>query len=139
MRKLIGLALTVCCVLTLSSWSAKAATFEIHVGPQGSLSFSPQNVTINVGDTVEWIWDSDTHSATSGTPGNPDGLFDSGVLNTGATFSYTFLTAGTFPFFCTPHGLCCGMVGSVTVGNGTTDIVTINRAQYRHNAKLTNC
>jgi len=130
MRKLIGLALTVCCVLTLSSWSAKATTFEIHVGPQGSLSFSPQNVTINVGDTVEWIWDCDTHSANSGTPGNPDGLFDSGVLNTGATFSYTFLTAGTFPFFCTPHGLCCGMVGSVTVGNGTTDIVTINGAQY---------
>src|SRR5262249_8526021 len=77
-----------------------------------------------------WIWDSSTHSATSGTPGNPDGLFDSGVLNSGSTFSFTFLTAGTFSYFCTPHGLCCGMVGSVTVNNGTSDIVTISRAQY---------
>jgi plastocyanin len=112
------------------SWAAAATTFQVHVGPQGSLSFSPQNITINVGDTVEWIWDSSTHSATSGTPGNPDGLFDSGVLNAGATFSFTFSTAGTFSYFCTPHGLCCGMVGTVTVNNATGDVVTINRAQY---------
>jgi plastocyanin len=130
MRKLIGFAFTVCCAVTILSWNARATTFEVHVGPEGSLSFSPQNITINVGDTVEWIWDSSTHSATSGTPGNPDGLFDSGVLNSGATFSFTFLTAGAFSYFCTPHGLCCGMVGSVTVNNGTNDIVTISRAQY---------
>ena len=28
---------------------------------------------------------------------------------------HTFNTAGSFPYYCVPHGACCGMVGSVTV------------------------
>jgi hypothetical protein len=82
-----------------------------------------------VGDTVQWTWGSSGHSSTSGTPGNPDGMWDSGVQNVGFVFSHTFTGAGTFSYFCTPHGLCCGMVGSVTV-NPAADTVQITRALY---------
>ncbi len=71
------------------------------------------------GDTVQWNWASDDHSSTSGTPDHPDGLWDSGVLNEGATFSFTFSTAGVFNYYCTPHGSCCGMIGTVSVGQST--------------------
>lgn len=56
------------------------------------------------------------HTVTSGTTdgrsGNPDGDFDSGNMDTGDTFEFTFDTEGTFPYYCTPHPW---MQGTVTV------------------------
>src|SRR5207253_9962751 len=73
--------------------SVSAATIQVLVGDGGSLSFSPSSVSIQAGDTVQWIWKSGSHSATSGTPGTPNGLWDSGVHSAGFTFSHTFPTA----------------------------------------------
>ena len=120
-------AFIVCCAATFSLLSSRAATIQVQVGA-GGLIFTPQNVTIHVGDTVQWTWAANNHSSTSGTPGNPDGLWDSGVQNVGFVFSHTFTAAGTFPYFCTPHGGCCGMIGSVTVTD--VDTVVITRALY---------
>ena len=44
----------------------------------------------------------------------PNGIWDSGIHNGGATFTRTFNSVGTFPYYCAPHS-CCGMVGTVTV------------------------
>jgi plastocyanin len=93
---------------------ARAATVTVMVGP-GGFFFTPSSVTIHTGDTVVWMWSSGGHSSTSGSPGMPGGLWDSGILNQGATFMHAFNTAGSFPYYCTVHGACCGMVGSVTV------------------------
>ena len=49
----------------------------------------------------------------------PSGIWDSGIQNQGATFTRTFNTAGTFPYYCITHGGCCGMVGTVTVVNAS--------------------
>ena len=94
--------------------SATAATFNVDVAP-GGLFFSPSSVTIQAGDTVMWTWKGSGHSVTAGLPGHNTGLFDSGVHNSGFTFSFTFPDAGTFDYHCTPHGACCGMIGTVTV------------------------
>ena len=112
----------------MSLLSSKAATIQVQVGA-GGLKYTPQNVTINVGDTVQWTWAGNLHSSTSGTPGNPDGLWDSGVNNNGFVFSHTFTTAGSFAYFCSTHGVCCGMIGSVTVAS-VSDTVQITKAQY---------
>src|SRR5262245_25053708 len=101
-------------LLTLCPALGHAATQTVMVG-QGGFFFVPSSVTIEQGDDVMWIWSATGHSSTSGTPGTPSGFWDSGVLNQGATFSHTFPSAGSFPYYCTPHGACCGMVGSVTV------------------------
>jgi plastocyanin len=67
-------------------------------------AFNPSSLTISAGTTVTWInKDNMTHTATSGVPGNPNGMFNSGNMNQGATFSYTFNTAGTFDYYCIPH------------------------------------
>jgi plastocyanin len=101
------------------SRTAMATTFTVEVGPGGALIFDPGFVSIQPGDTVTWTWKSNDHSATSGTPGAPTGLFDSGIKNTGATFSHTFTDPGTISYYCVPHGACCGMIGFVSVAGAT--------------------
>src|SRR6266403_1680286 len=98
---------------------ATATTFNVTVGPNGNLVFDPASVTIHPGDQVKWTWSSSGHSTTSGSPGLPNGIWDSGIHNAGATFTRTFNSAGTFPYYCTPHGGCCNMVGTVTVVNAS--------------------
>jgi plastocyanin len=128
MKSYLKLVLIASVGAVFAALTANATTFQVQVAANG-LTFTPQNITINVGDTVEWVWVGSGHSTTSGTPGNPDGLWDSGVQNAGFSFSQTFDTAGIFAYYCSPHGLCCGMVGSVTV-NQQIDTVTILKAQY---------
>jgi len=96
---------------------ASSAAHIVRVGPQGSRSFSDSQsggatTTIRVGTMVTWQWEGGPHSVTSGNCCSPDGRFDSGVKSSGS-FSQTFLSAGTFPYFCTVHGSM--MTGSVVV------------------------
>src|SRR5947208_7331078 len=105
-------------LLSFHSSVASAATVTITVG-NNCFCFSPSSVTIHPGDTVQWTWSSTGHSSTSGSPGMPTGLWDSGILNQGAVFTRTFNTVGSFPYYCTPHGACCNMVGTVIVSAPT--------------------
>ena len=86
-------------------------------------SYSPQQVTIHVGDTVRWTWKSDVHTVTSGAGGVADGKFCSPndancktpvASNTGAVYQHTFTQAGTYPYFCAFH-FSKGMTGTVVV------------------------
>ena len=88
----------------------QAATVTVHVGPGGSMTFSPGEISIAVGDTVEWVWESNFHSVTSGTGGIPSGDFDSDIQTVPFTFSHTFLAAGNFPYFCIVRGTMTGTV-----------------------------
>src|ERR1041385_4529138 len=87
---------------------ASAATVSVAVGvvphPFHGFTFLPLSVTIHPGDQVTWTWDSSGHSTTSGSPGMPNGIWDSGVRSQGATFTYTFNSVGTFPYYCTQGG-----------------------------------
>ncbi|HEU0209470.1 MAG TPA: plastocyanin/azurin family copper-binding protein, partial [Candidatus Udaeobacter sp.] len=114
-RLLIFMAATGC--LFANPKGLNATTVTVTVAPGGSLVFSPSSVTIHPGDTVRWTWGASFHSSTSGIPGAPNGIWDSGILTQGASFSHTFNSTGTFPYYCVPHGGCCGMVASVNVVN----------------------
>ena len=98
--------------------SAVAATINVDVGPGGALTFEPFSVTVQPGDTVKWTWKSAHHSVTSGDAGAPTSLFDSGLQNSGATFSFVFTTPGDYTYHCTPHG-ADGMIGVVFVEGST--------------------
>lgn len=93
----------------------------VQVGP--GMTFSPATLTIKPGDTVTWTWRESGHSVTSGTDGNADGNFcspsdgncSSATLSSaGATYSHTFTTAGSFPYFCVVH-FSMGMTGVIDV------------------------
>jgi plastocyanin len=95
--------------------AAGATTYTVQVGPGGSMTFSPAVQTIFVGDTVHWVWQGYNHSTTSGSPDcTTDGLWDSGVQYIGFTFDHTFLTPGTFSYFCIVH-CSSGMTGTIVV------------------------
>lgn len=82
--------------------TAPPTTHNVSIGDK---FFAPTAVTITVGDTVKWTnGGKKGHTVTSGIVGNPDGLWDSGVLIGGASFSRTFTTSGTFQYFCSIHG-----------------------------------
>ena len=91
-------------------------------GPQGQLSnvfldtqSGTSTSTIHAGEAIQWVWQSGSHSTTSGTcPLGcvPNGLWDSGI-GQAMTFQRTFPTAGTFPYFCLVHGTM--MQGTVVV------------------------
>src|SRR5437660_171633 len=95
---------------------ANAATVYVAVGWYGGLiDFHPGEVTIHPGDQVKWTWLTSGHSTTSGRPGMPNGIWNSGVRSQGATFTHTFNSAGTFPYYCTQHL----QVGQVIVMSAT--------------------
>lgn len=69
--------------------------------------FSPKTMTIASGDTVQVVnVDAVRHNWTD------PGVFASGDLRPGQSFSYLFGSTGTFQFECTIHP---GMTGSITV------------------------
>jgi plastocyanin len=71
-------------------------------------AFSPDDVNIAVGETVTWTnTDAVAHTSTSDA-----GTWNSGTVPAGGRFSFTFQTAGSFPYHCTIHP---GMVGTVVV------------------------
>jgi plastocyanin len=87
--------------LLLFVTNAFAEIRDVTVGAGGNLVFAPNDLTINVGDTVRWTWAFSFHSTTSTTVQNgcnPSGIWDSGIKNQGILSSLhsmmwvTFLT-----------------------------------------------
>jgi plastocyanin len=73
-----------------------------------NIAFDPTSITIKAGESVTWTNDDGvTHTVTA-----DNGEFDSGDVAPGATFSFTFAKAGTYPYHCTIHP---GMKGTVLV------------------------
>jgi plastocyanin len=76
-------------------------------------AYQPNPIEVSIDDTVTWTNDDIApHTVTSGENGEPNDLFDSGIMSTGATFEHTFTETGEFPYFCTLHP---NMVGTVSV------------------------
>jgi len=93
-------------IVVLAADEADAATSPVVVvTDQG---FEPPDIVVHQGDTVRWEFDGVLpHTATA-----DDGSFDSGILQPGDTFTFTFDTLGTYTYICTLHPF---MVGSITV------------------------
>lgn len=89
----------------LSVPRAAAQTVEVAIH---HFAFAPADLTVFLGTTVRWEnHDGIIHTVTSQTgPGTlvPSGLFDSGDLDFGDTFEFTFLQERTVDYFCAPHG-----------------------------------
>jgi plastocyanin len=90
---------------------AQADTVTVESGSLYFCDPSFQNgicdTAITVGDTVLWDNVEGLHTVTQCnaefTACPPSGGFDSGFLSDGDTFSHTFDSAGTFPYWCDLH------------------------------------
>jgi plastocyanin len=73
-----------------------------------NLAFNPPTIAIKVGESVQWTNDDTTaHTVTS-----DSGIWDSGQLQPGQTFTQQFPTPGAFPYHCSIHTF---MHGTITV------------------------
>jgi plastocyanin len=78
--------------------------------PSSTQHFVPSTITVVIGVNNTVIWtnnDYTIHTVTS-----DSSIFDSGLLNNGNSWSYTFTTAGTYSYHCAIHPY---MNGTVTV------------------------
>ena len=65
-----------------------------------NFKYAQQVLTIAAGTTVEWEnEDTAPHTVTA-----DDGTFDSGNMNKGDQFKFTFTSPGTYLYYCTYHG-----------------------------------
>ncbi len=82
-----------------------------------NIAFNPSSLTINKGASVTWKNDdSTTHTTTSDT-----GLWDSGNLSPGQSYTRQFNDTGTFPYHCSIH-VGQGMKGAIIVATGTQTV-----------------
>ena len=74
------------------------------------MAFSPANITVKAGTTITWTnSDSDAHTVTeSDSKTGPN----SGTLENGKSYTFTYDTPGTYQYHCTIHP---SMMGTVTV------------------------
>jgi plastocyanin len=100
------------CIVKGNSTAAVTPAVVSNVVPDPDTvgRFSPNNMTVKVGQSIEWDWQDPNvaHTVTS----DDTTTFDSCLQNKGYKFVVTFTQAGKIPYHCTIHPL---MVGTITV------------------------
>jgi plastocyanin len=89
-----------------------ATTWQVAIesDTMGGYMFSPERITVNVGDTVTWVDMLETHTTTSD-PGQAES-WNSGPMNETQSFSHTFNIPGTYRYTSTIES---GLVGEIMV------------------------
>jgi plastocyanin len=95
----------------LSACSGASAEEPAVVIEVKNMAYSPDTVTIDKGQTVEWRFDDGGLPHDVAGEGSLEGVMKSELLTEG-TYSFTFEESGTFTYHCTPHPM---MVGTVIV------------------------
>ena len=98
------------------------AVYVVEVGADGN-SFSPADLQIQPGETVQWVNIDGFHNVDGSTdtyPNNPDSFYSGSPSNDTWTYSFTFEIEGSYDYDCSPHA-SGGMVGTIMVGVPTCD------------------
>lgn len=88
-----------------------------HTVTLQDVEFIPRDLTIRVGETVEWNNVMGTHNVNGSLatyPNNPEGFFSGDAAIAPWTFSHTFTQVGFYNYQCDPH-VDFDMLGTVTV------------------------
>lgn len=103
--------------VTSTSPSATSTTSGVVVSmvegsgiDQSSPGLLPETITVVIGVNSTVTWSNDDTSPHTVT--DRSGAFDSKNMNSGATFTFTFTTAGTYEYYCLYHPW---MIGTVVV------------------------
>ena len=114
-------------MLVTMAWS------QDHIISVTNNVFTPADITINQGETIQWQNTQGNHNvnaAQSLYPNNPESFGNS--VGAGWTFDHTFTIAGSYDYQCDPH-VGFGMVGTVTVNpvsNGNVNDLVITEIMY---------
>ncbi len=111
---------------TLACYFLPAGAQTSHTVDVTSNVFTPDQLTISVGDTVVWSNSQGNHNV-NGTqttyPSNPESFGNQ--VGAGWTFSHVFTIPGTYDYQCDPHA-GWGMTGKVVVEGSLAESLTIH-------------
>ncbi len=97
--------------------------------------FTPSDITIEVGETVQWDNTGGFHNVNGSQttfPDNPEGFSNGAASSDAWTFSHTFNTAGVYNYQCDPHS-SLGMTGTVTVNAAPANVdLVITEIMYNN-------
>ncbi len=85
---------------------------ETHIITQQGTSFSPASVNVIVGDVIQWVWTSGSHTTTSNVLPTGAAAWDSPLNAGNPNFQYTITVPGVYQYVCTPH-VGMGMIGVI--------------------------
>lgn len=104
--KLTAIFAMVIALGALGSERARAQPSDVTVRID-NFAFADQTVTVAPGATVTWVNDDDAPHTVVAEDGKS---FRSKTLDTGDKFSFTFMSAGTYGYFCSVHPHMTGKV-----------------------------
>lgn len=84
--------------------------------------YSPQFLTINVGDQVRWENQSGTHNVNGSLgdfPSNPQGFYSGDTQSGNWTWTFTFTIPGVYNYHCDGNGHAATQFGTITVVDPT--------------------
>ena len=87
--------------------SQQSSSSEKYLVKIDNFSFGPATLTVPVGTTVTWVNQDDVPHNVVSSEGK---ILKSPVLDTDQKFSYTFTTAGAYPYYCGLHPKMTGKV-----------------------------
>lgn len=136
-KQLLAKALFIVALFVTVNASAQS-THTITVAPNGTLTFSPANVTCSVGDTVRFFWGSTSGGShpTQSTSG-PVSIALHTLDATNTQFKVVMTAAGTINYECVPHA-GAGMVGTITVNAApASNVILTENFNYTAGTALT--
>lgn len=117
-------------LVILGIYTASPVFSQTHIIEQQGLTFSPQTLTVQVGDTVRWVWSAGSHTTTSGVI--PAGAlpWDNPLNQNNTEFEYVVEMAGVYNYHCTPHQTM-GMTGTIEAFPATGQQQVENAAPFK--------
>ncbi|TVR82635.1 MAG: T9SS C-terminal target domain-containing protein [Saprospirales bacterium] len=96
--------------------------------------YDPEDIIIQLGETVRWVNIAGTHNVNGSLdayPDNPEHFFSGPTESGNWEFEHTFNTLGSYTYHCDDH-FTLGMIGNITVVNNPTYML-VNMSQLREN------
>lgn len=91
---------------------------EEHIVEVSGFSFTPEEISVQPGDTIRWVWGGGDHTVTSGSNCTFDGIYFNELVDPdNPEFLYVVPddVSGEIPYFCIPHCAMFGMVGTIVI------------------------
>src|SRR5690606_14823363 len=119
-----GLFQILCAVVAVLGFqqNASATTHTVQVS---DFQFTPGTLSIQLGDTIKWVWVAGTtmaHTTTSTTIPAGAAPWDVPIASANDSFIYVPAVTGTYNYWCTPHAPAMAGSFEVTPVTGINDV-----------------
>ncbi len=89
-----------------------------HVITQSGFTFTPNLITVNIGDTIRWVWSDGVHTTTNKNIPAGAASWDSPLTASNPSFEYVVTLPGEYEYMCSIHE-SMGMTGKFQTPGST--------------------